>query len=162
MLLALSAILLAGCNCPDVDVAPVQFTLQFSTDTLGAGRGFRTTELRDSYLVRYEDNNFQNLVDTIRTYSEALPRDGYQLDFPGPGFPPQLYLPFYYPGRYNNYYVEAKSFALHIGPDVFQLNSFDLQQSQRGFRCPVTHVDHYYAVINGQRIDARGGYLLTR
>lgn len=156
-LLALSTALLVGCNCPDYDLAPVQFTLKFNTDTLGASRGFRTAELRESYLVRYEDNNFLTLVDTVRAFSETLPRDGFQLYFPGPGFPPQLYLPSSYPNRYNTGYQTVQSFSLHVGSAIFRLNSFDLQQSKHGLYCPETHVDHYFATLNGQRIDARGG-----
>jgi len=162
LLLALGAATLAGCSCPDYDVVPVQFTLQFSTDTLGAGRGFRTAELRECYLVRYEDNNFLSLIDTVRTYSETLPRDGFQLYLIGPGVPPYLHLPSLYPNRYNNGYEHAQSFALHVGPDVFRINSFDLRQSEHGFRCPVTRVDHYFATIEGQRVDGHEGYLLTR
>ena len=163
LLLALSTATLAGCNCPDADVAPVVFTLQFSTDTLGAGRGFRTAELRAAYLVRYKDNSFQQLADTIRvaTNSYAFSDDSLQFYFPGPEFPPQTYLPFHYPDFYDRYAL-AQSLVLHIGPDAFRFSDFDMERSKTGLVCPETHLEHYFATLNGRRIDVRGGYLLTR
>jgi hypothetical protein len=162
-LLALGMTTLAGCNCPDADVAPVQFTLQFSTDTLGAGRGFRRAELQAAYVVRYKQNGFQGLIDTLHTARGPynFNEDSLQFYYPGPGLPPQVHLP----GHYYDFYEPAalaRSFALHIGPDVFRLTDFDTQESTTGLVCPRTHFDHYYVVLNDQRIDVLGGYLLKR
>lgn len=165
-LLALSTALPAGCNCPDADVAPLQFTLQFSTDTLGAGHGFRTAEIRDSYLVRYKDNQFRELADTLRAVvrtSYSYFDDSLRIYYPAPGLPPQFSLPSSYHDFYAaSGYGSAKSFVLRVGPSVFRLNDFKIDERTTGLLCPQTHQDHYFAALNGQRIDARGGYLLTR
>ena len=163
LLLALSTTALVGCSCPDYDVMPVHFTLQFKIDTLGT-TGFRWQEVEAAYLVRYEDNNFQQLVDTLHasTSGSTFTEDSLQLHYRGPDAAPLFYLQTAYLNRYKTQYLPLKSFALHVGPDVFRITNLDLQQSEHGFRCPVSQVDHYFATINGQRIDARDGYLLTR
>lgn len=163
LVLALSTATLAGCSCPDYDVAPVHFTLQFKIDTLGT-HGFRWQELEQLYLVRYADNNFQELVDTLHasTSGSSFTEDSLQLQYLGTDTPPRFYLQTAYLNRLQGKYLRLESFVLHIGPDVFRITDLDLQQSEHGLRCPVSRVDHYFATINGRRIDARDGYLLTR
>ena len=49
----------AGCSCPPSMPAPPVFMLAFSADTLAPGGvGFRKTEIRTAYLVRYRAADF--------------------------------------------------------------------------------------------------------
>jgi hypothetical protein len=161
---AISGLLLAGgallgsCNCPEAETGPVPFVLQFSTDTLNAGRGFRRAELQAAYLVRYDDAAFIYPVDTLRFVTKSQNEPGILLYYPTAFSAPQAYLPYYIDN--GNHY--AQGFKLQLPGVTYYISNLELQMSDSKGFCEQSHTDHYYATVNGQRVDARGGYLLTR
>lgn len=146
---------LAGCDCPKADLAPPQFMLAFSTDTLASGGlGFRRAEVRSAYLVRYAGPAWQQPVDTLRAptlrsgTSPVLAIYYYRADNP---HPPQFALP-----DYVSQNVFARSFRLVVpaASRRYDIANLVLEQAAGRGRCPLTYTTRNEATVNGQRHDA--------
>ncbi len=154
-LLVLSVGSLTGCNlqhCNPSELGPVPFGLAFSTDTLGAGTGFRKAEGFTAYLVRYQGVDFSQPLDTLRANDRLKsPTAFYYVDrtlfcnflaAPGPGGP-----------RSYRLEVPAARKRYDISDIVLEYGGVD--------NCTRT-IARLDALLNGQRVDARRGYVLTK
>lgn len=143
-----------GCrkDCYMADTGPPQFGLAFSTDTLGTGGGFRKAEAFSAYLVRYRGADFSQPQDTLWAKNQRQgPNVFYYVDrtmfcnFPAVGgaTDPQSYR-LEVPAARKRYDISA--IALEYG------GTTDCSRT-------IARLD---ALINGQRVDARRGYTLTK
>jgi len=154
-LLGLAASSLAGCNlrpCASANAGPPLLGLVFSTDTLGTGPGFRKAEALSAYLVRYRGADFSLPLDTLRASDRyRSPTAFYYVDrtlfcnFPataGPSDP-----------RSYRLEVPATKKRYDLSDIVFEYGGVD--------NCTRT-VARLDMLVNGQRVDARRGYTLTK
>ena len=147
--MTLAALFDAGCRqCGASETGPARFGVVFSTDTLGAGKGFRRAEVATAYLVRYTSANFTQPIDTAR----ALPTGNYFYyvdhrwfcNFPVTGSePPRSY----------RLEMPAASRRYDIADIVLQYG--DVENCSR----TISRLD---ALINGQRVDVRRDGTLTK
>lgn len=157
-LLALAAgLAFGGCKksspdapCPLYLPSPLPFGLTFSTDTLGTGKGFRQADAFSAYLVRYRDANLTQPLDTLRAL-DKVPRA------------------FAYVGKTMFLNILAGSFS--DGPRSYRLavpaaqRSYDITDIvlEYGGTSECTRsINRLDALVNGQRVDARRGYVITK
>ncbi|MEJ7664034.1 MAG: hypothetical protein WKG07_33140 [Hymenobacter sp.] len=157
-LLALAAgLAFGGCKksspdapCPLYLPSPLPFGLAFSTDTLGAGKGFRKAEAFSAYLVRYRDTSLTQPLDTLRA-QDKVPKA------------------FTYVGKTMFLNILATD-----GPDGFRGYRLAVPAAQRSYditdivleyggisEC-TRSINRLDALVNGQRVDARRGYTITK
>jgi hypothetical protein len=154
-LLGLGACGLTGCNlrpCASSDTGPPPFGLAFSTDTLGAGTGFRKAEALSAYLVRYQGVAFTQPVDTLRANDRfKSPTAFYYVDrtlfcnFTAVGGP-----------------ADPHSYRLEVPAAKKRYDISDIVLEYGGVDDCTRTVARLDAQLNGQRIDARRGYVLTK
>jgi hypothetical protein len=154
-LLGVAACSLTGCNlhpCYSSESGPPPFGMAFSTDTLGAGTGFRKAEAFSAYLVRYRGSDFSQPIDTLRANDRAkAPTAFYYVDrtlfcnFPAVGGP-----------------TDPRSYRLEVPAAKKRYDISDIVLEYGGVDDCTRTVARLDAQLNGQRIDARRGYVLTK
>ena len=151
-LLALAAgLAFGGCKkCLPNNPGPLPFGLAFSTDTLGTGKGFHQAEAFSAYLVRYRGADFTQPLDTLRA-QDKVPRVFYYVDrtmfcnFPaisgsdGPG-----------------------SYRLAVPAAQRNYDITDIVLEYGGTSECTRSINRLDALVNGQRADARRGYVITK
>jgi len=141
----------SSCNqkCGLAETGPPLLGFAFSTDTLAAGKGFRKAEAFSAYLVRYKNADLTQPLDTVRTTQR--PGNFYYVDrtlfcnFPasaGPSDP-------------HSYRLEVPGAARR-----YDITDIGLQYDAVG-SCSNT-ISRLDALVNGQRVDARRGFVLTK
>ncbi len=153
-LLALGTLLAAsGCgqhqDCPVAMTSPPMLGLTFSTDTLGGGSGFRKAEALSAYLVRYKNADFSQPLDTVRTGKVGGN--------------------FYYTGRTlfcslpaSTGTTDPRSYRLEVPAVSRRYDITDIIVQYDGTAECTSSLSRLDALLNGQRIDARRGYVLTK
>jgi hypothetical protein len=154
-LLALAAGSLTSCNlhpCSSSETGPPPFGIAFSTDTLGTGTGFRKAEALSAYLVRYKGVDFSQPLDTLRA------NDRYKS--------PTV---FYYVDRtlFCNFTAiggpsDPHSYRLEVPAVKKRYDIRDIVLEYGGVDDCTRTIARLDALLNGQRIDARRGYVLTK
>lgn len=155
VLLGLAAGSLTGCNlhpCYPADTGPPPFGIAFSTDTLGAGAGFRKAEAFSAYLVRYRGADFSQPLDTLRASDRyKAPTVFYYVDrtlfcnFPAVGGP-----------------SDPRSYRLEVPAAKKRYDISDITLEYGGVDNCTRTISRLDALLNGQRVDARRGYVLTK
>ncbi|QKG57172.1 hypothetical protein GKZ68_11355 [Hymenobacter sp. BRD128] len=146
---------LAGCNlrpCNPADPGPQPFGIAFSTDTLGAGKGFRKAEAFSAYLVRYRGADFSQPLDTLRANDRPKsPMLFYYVDrtlfcnFPAVGGP-----------------SDPRSYRLEVPAAKRRYDISDIVLTYGGVDNCTRTITRFDALINGQRVDTRQGYVATK
>ena len=144
----------AGCrkDCYLAATAPQSFGMAFSTDTLGAGVGFRKAEAFSAYLVRYRGANFSQPQDTLWAKNQRqVPTAFYYVDrtmfcnFPAIGSA-----------------TDPRSYRLVVPAASKRYDVSDIVLEYGGTTDCSRTLNRLDALINGQRVDARRGYTLTK
>lgn len=158
MLLALAAgLAFGGCkkSSPDAPCPPIlpellPFGMAFSTDTLGMGKGFRQAEAFSAYLVRYRDANLTQPLDTLRA-QDKVPRA------------------FTYVGRTMFVNILAtdgltgyRSYRLAVPAAQRSYDITDIVLEYGGTSECTRSINRLDALVDGQRVDARRGYVITK
>jgi hypothetical protein len=154
-LLALGFCGFTSCNlnhCAPAETGPQPFGLAFSTDTLGAGTGFRKAEAFSAYLVRYRAADFSQPLDTLRaTDRTKAPIVFYYVDrtlfcnFPAVGGP-----------------SDPHSYRLEVPAVKKRYDISDIVLEYGGIDDCTRTLARLDALLNGQRVDARRGFVLTK
>ena len=142
---------LSSCKkCAPSETGPPPFGLAFSTDTLGAGLGFHKAEAFSAYLVRYRGTNLSEPLDTLR------PQD-------------KVPAAFSYVGKtlFCNFPASAGAtdphgYRLEVPAVKRRYDITDIVLQYGGVSDCTRSIDRLDALLNGQRVDARRGYVLTR
>lgn len=136
-------------DCAVAITSPPLLGFAFSTDTVVGGTGFRKAEAFTAYLVRYKNADFSQPLDTVRATK------------PGGNF----------------HYIDRTLFCnLPAGGGATDPRSYRLEVPATKHRYdiadPVVQYDataectrslaRLDALVNGQRVDVRRGYVLTR
>ncbi|GAA4507469.1 hypothetical protein GCM10023172_38130 [Hymenobacter ginsengisoli] len=153
--LGLAACSLTSCNlhpCYPNDPGPQPFGVAFSTDTLGTGKGFRKAEAFSAYLVRYRGADFSQPLDTLRASDRPkLPMVFYYVDrtlfcnFPAVGSP-----------------SDPHSYRLEVPASQKRYDISDIVLEYGGVDNCTRTIGRFDALINGQRVDTRRGYVATK
>jgi hypothetical protein len=140
-------------TCPLGMAPPPTFMLAFSADTLtSSGVGFRRAELRSAYLVRYNDAEFQSLIDTLRQPSASTANSTkpvFPIYYP-PGHLPQFGLP-----DFVSQNASSRSFRLVVpaANRTYNISNIVLTQEPGESRCDGYHLTRREANVNGQLRD---------
>ena len=151
LLLASTLLAASSCRqpCAMAETGPPLLGFVFSTDTVGTGTGFHKAEALSAYLVRYKKADLSQPIDTVRTNSR--------------------------PG--NFYYVDRKLFCnFPASAGDSDPHSYRLQVPAVQRRYDITDINLQYdgtadcsrsisrldALVNGERVDARRGFVLTK
>jgi len=128
---------------------PPAFGLVFSTDTLGAGKGFRKAEVLSAYAVRYAGADLTEPLDTVRANQRGNV--------------------FYYVDRtlfcnfpINSLATGPHSYRVEVPAAQRRYDVKDIVLQYGGVSDCTTSLDRLDALLNGQRVDARRGYVLTK
>jgi hypothetical protein len=151
-LLALAAgLAFGGCKkCAPNATGPLPFGLALSTDTLGTGKGFRKAEAFSAYLVRYRGADLTQPLDTLRPQA-VVPRNFYYVDrtmfcnFPAASNPDGPH-----------------SYRLAVPAAQRSYDIADIVLEYGGITDCTQNVNRLDALLNGQRVDARRGYVITK
>jgi len=153
-----STILLAGTllaasscrqECGQAETGPPLLGFAFSTDTLAAGTGFRKAEAFSAYLVRYKKADFSQPIDTVRTGQR--PGNFYYVDrtlfcnFPASPGP-----------------ADPLSYRLEVPAATRRYDITDIGLQYDGTADCSRSISRLDALVNGQRVDMRRGYVLTK
>ena len=147
----LAGLAFAGCKkCAPSDPGPLPFGLVFSTDTLGTGLGFHKAEALSAYLVRYRGTDFSEPVDTLRA-QDKVPKAFYYVDHKLFCVIPAATGP-----------TDPRSFRLEVPAVKRRYDITDIVLQYGGISDCTRSIDRLDALVNGQRVDARQNYTLTR
>jgi hypothetical protein len=145
--------LLAASSCQQkcglAETGPPLLGIAFSTDTLGAGTGFRKAEALSAYLVRYKNADLSQPLDTVRT--SQRPGNFYYVDrtlfcnFPASAGP-----------------ADPHSYRLEVPAATRRYDITDIGLQYDGAAACSRSISRLDALVNGQRVDARRGYVLTK
>lgn len=142
---------LSSCKkCAPSEPGPLPFGLVFSTDTLGAGLGFRRAEAFSAYLVRYRGTNLSEPLDTLRP-QDKVPAAFYYVD-------KTLFCNF--PASAGA--TDPRSYRLEVPAAKRRYDITDIVLQYGGVSDCTRSIDRLDALLNGQRVDARRGYVLTK
>jgi hypothetical protein len=151
--LLISALLAASsCHrkeCGPAETGPPSLGFAFSTDTLAAGAGFRKAEALSAYLVRYKKADLSQPLDTVRT--SQRPGNFYYLDrtlfcnFPASAGP-----------------ADPLSYRLEVPAVKRRYDITDIVLQYDGTDDCSRTISRLDALVNGQRVDARRGFVLTK
>jgi hypothetical protein len=151
LLLAGALLVASGCRreCALAETGPPLLGFAFSTDTLAAGKGFRKAEALSAYLVRYKDADLSQPLDTVR--AGQRPGNFYYVDrtlfcnFPASTGP-----------------TDPRSYRLEVPAATRRYDITDIGLQYDGTADCSRSISRLDALVNGQRVDARRGYVLTK
>lgn len=151
--LLLVGTLLAASSCRQQcglsETGPPFLGFVFSTDTVAAGTGFRKAEALSAYLVRYKNADLSQPIDTVRTNSR--PSNFYYVDrrlfcnLPASAGPTDP----------HSYRLEVPAVQRRYDITDIVLQYGDIDDCSRS----ISRLD---ALVNGQRVDVRQGFVLTK
>ncbi|WP_223650523.1 hypothetical protein [Hymenobacter psoromatis] len=157
LLFLLAGLSFAGCKksspnspCPLALTGPLPFGLAFSTDTLGTGTGFRKAEAFSAYLVRYRGTNLTEPLDTLRA-QDKVPRAFTYLD-------KTMFLNILATGGSDGFH----SYRLAVPAAQRSYDITDIVLEYGGLSDCTRNINRLDALVNGQRVDARRGYTITK
>ncbi|WP_151089212.1 hypothetical protein [Hymenobacter baengnokdamensis] len=136
-------------DCAPADTGPPLFGIAFSTDTLGTGRGFHEAEALSAYLVRYADANLSRPLDTVRTNQK-----------PGNFFYVDRTLFCNFPASAGA--ADPHSYRLEVPATKSRFDIQDVVLQYGGPTDCTRSIDRLDALVNGQRVDARRGYVVGK
>lgn len=157
-LLALAAgLALGGCKksspeapCPLALTGPLPLGLAFSTDTVGTGLGFRKAEAFSAYLVRYKGPGQTEPLDTLRP-QDKVPTAFCYVD-------KTLFC--------NILAIEnptgPRSYRLVVPAAQRRYDIADIVLEYGGVENCTRTISRFDALVNGQRVDVRRGYVITK
>lgn len=136
-------------QCELAATGPPLLGFAFSTDTLAAGKGFRKAEALSAYLVRYKNADLSQPLDTVRT--SQRPGSFYYVDrtlfcnLPASAGP-----------------ADPRSYRLEVPAATRRYDITDIGLQYDGTAECSRSISRLDALVNGQRVDARRGFVLTK
>jgi hypothetical protein len=136
-------------GCGLAETGPPLLGFAFSTDTLAGGAGFRKAEAFSAYLVRYKNADLTQPLDTVRTTQR--PGNFYYVDrtlfcnFPASAGP-----------------ADPHSYRLEVPGVARRYDITDINLQYDGTADCGRSISRLDALVNGQRVDARRGFVLTK
>jgi hypothetical protein len=136
-------------ECALAETGPPRLGFAFSTDTLAAGTGFRKAEALSAYLVRYKNADLSQPIDTVRTGQR--PGNFYYVDrtlfcnLPASAGP-----------------SDPLSYRLEVPAATRRYDITDIGLQYDGTAECSRSISRLDALVNGQRVDARRGFVLTK
>ncbi|QKG53158.1 hypothetical protein [Hymenobacter sp. BRD67] len=136
-------------DCAPAITAPQPFSIAFSTDTLSTGRGFHKAEALSAYLVRYADTELSQPLDTVRTSQK-----------PGNFFYVDRTLFCNFPASAGA--ADPHSYRLEVPATKSRYDIQAVVLQYGGTTACTRSIDRLDALVNGQRVDARRGYVVGK
>ena len=136
--------------CPLYLPSPLPFGMALSTDTLGTGKGFRQAEAFSAYLVRYRDANLTQPLDTLRA-QDKVPK---AFTYVGK----TMFINILATDGLNGY----RGYRLAVPAAQRSYDITDIVLEYGGTSECTRSINRLDALVNGQRADARRGYVITK